>query len=292
VASSEEIAPDAQFEEFSRRRWAATATGTLRGPAIGPVTADELAEVYQPVADWVAGRLPTRGGGSGCLVSITGSVAVGKSISANALRSRLEAGHGTTVALIATDSFLYPNAVLAERGLLGRKGFPETFDRAKLAEALDAIRDGQAEVAIPVYSHQAYDIVTGEHQLIRRSAVVILDGIYPLSPGHRTEPIGVPGSPRCDLSIYVDAAEADIAAWFTARLLRLVAEAPPDIDGLFGRLAALSPAELDAIAAATWTHVNLVNLRQHILPTRAQADLVLWKGSDHRVQRVLVRRDF
>jgi type I pantothenate kinase len=291
VTSSPAIGPDARFEEFDRRRWAARATGTFGRPGVGPVSADELAEVYLPLADWLAGRLQARGGRAPYLVSVTGSVAVGKSASAIALQSQLEERPGTTVALLPTDSFLYPNAVLAERGLLERKGFPETFDGAGLAAAVEAIRAGQPEVAVPVYSHEAYDIVAGEHQLIRRPQVVILDGIYPLLPDPRTGGAKPTRSARCDLSIYVDAQEADIATWFTARLLRLVATTPTDAPSLYGRLAGLSPADLEHIADAAWTHLNLVNLRQHILPTRAEADLILWKDSDHRVQRVLERRN-
>jgi type I pantothenate kinase len=289
MTSSEVIEPATRFEEFTRRRWAATASGSVGRRPIGPVPADELAEVYLPLAEWVADRISAGDGRPPFLVSITGSVAVGKSASALVLQSLLEARTGTTVALIPTDSFLYPNAVLEDRGLLARKGFPETFDREAMAETLVALGRGQAEVAIPIYSHQAYDILAGQHHRVRRPTVVILDGIYPLVPGHR--PGGRAASPGCDLSIYVDAAEEDIAAWFTARLVRLVDEAPAGTDGLFGRLAALTPSELDEVAAATWTGVNLANLRQHILPTRAWADLILWKGADHRVQRVLVRRE-
>jgi type I pantothenate kinase len=226
------------------------------------------------------------------IIGIAGSVAVGKSTTAGVLQALLR---GTpdrpSVDLLVTDGFLYPNAVLEARGLMARKGFPESYDQTKLIAALGAIRAGEPEVQTPVYSHLWYDIVPGETQVIRRPDVVIVEGLNVLqvnAEGPSPEPMVA--SDFFDFSIYVDAAEDDIARWFTQRLCALWSRAGRDPDSYFHSMARFSESEAAAIAAQVWSEINLVNLRDNVAPTRGRAHLILEKDGDHRVRRVLLRR--
>jgi type I pantothenate kinase len=172
-----------------------------------------------------------------------------------------------------------------------RKGFPESYDQRTLMAALAAIRAGEAEVATPVYSHLSYDIVPGQVHVLRRPDMVIVEGLNVLQLNTKDAPPGhaVP-SDFFDFSIFVDAAEDDIARWFTDRLLALRSTVLQEPDAYFHRFASLPDDELVAIAGLIWAEINLVNLRQNVAPTRGRADLILQKDADHHVARVLLRR--
>ena len=221
-------------------------------------------------------------------IAIAGSVAVGKSTTARVLRtliSRWPARPHTE--LVTTDNFLYPNAVLAERGLTDRKGFPESYDRRALLRFVQQVRAGVPEVTAPVYSHLAYDILPGQRQSVRRPDVLILEGLNVLQPA----PAGALAvADFIDFSIYVDARTDDIKQWFLARLRALRDTAFTDPRSPFRQLAKVSLAEVDAFGAEVWKTINEVNLVENIQPTRARATLVLHKDAGHAVTRVGLRR--
>jgi type I pantothenate kinase len=203
---------------------------------------------------------------------------VGKSTFASAIATSLS-GDGLVVEIVSTDGFLFPNATLAARGLVMHKGFPESYDVVALTAALDALRAGAAEVPVPVYSHETYDIVPGASRAVGRSDVVLLEGLNALGAARD----------RLDVAVYLDADEQDVEDWFVARFVTLVAEAEGDPGSFYASMVDMPPAELDALARSTWRAINLVNLREHIAPTRALADLVVVKGADHQVRDVQVR---
>jgi type I pantothenate kinase len=224
------------------------------------------------------------------VIGIAGSVAVGKSTFARVLRTMLTRVPGEPrVDLVATDGFLFPNHILEARGLLGRKGFPESYDVRRLVVFLEAIRAGHASVRAPVYSHQAYDIVPGEAQIVDRPDVVILEGLNVLQPAEAARRVRIVVSAFFDFSIYIDADEDDIESWYVARFLALRQTVFRDPRAYFHRYAALSDDQARATAREIWRTINGVNLRQNIAPTRERAHLRLEKGPDHAVRRVRLR---
>jgi type I pantothenate kinase len=226
------------------------------------------------------------------VIGIAGSVAVGKSTFARILRALLARwSDHTRVDLVTTDGFLHPNRVLDQRGLLGRKGFPESYDVRKLIQFMADVKEGRGAVHAPVYSHQAYDIVAGEFQVVDRPDIVIVEGLNVLQAGAGT---GRPGrvfvSDFFDFSVYVDADEAAIERWYVARFLTLRETVFRDPRSYFHRYASLDEAEATDTAREIWRTINGVNLRENIQPTRERARLVLEKGGDHAVRRVRLRR--
>jgi type I pantothenate kinase len=306
---------DAGFEVFTRQRWAALVRrsgGALSNDEVrnlagigDPISVQEVVDVYLPLAELLALIADTRhlaqrriGAFLGedrdrvpFIIGIAGGVAVGKSTTARLLQALLGNGdEHPSVELLTTDGFLFPNAALEARGLMGRKGFPESYDLRRLIDALSAIRAGVAEVVTPVYSHLSYDIVPDEVQIIRQPDILIVEGLNVLQVSTRgASPAPVVVSDFFDVSIYVDAAEIDVAVWFTERLLALrsVLNEP---GSFFHRFSSLSDEEVLALAEQVWNQVNLVNLQENIAPTRSRAHLILEKGSDHLVKRVLLRR--
>ena len=267
---------------------------SVDGDAVDP---EEMADVYLPLARWIEDRVAGRERPSrrvartAAVIGITGSVAVGKSTIARVLTQLLGRGPGRpAVELLTTDGFLYPNRVLQERGLLDRKGFPETYDHRALVAVLEAVRSGRPEVGVPVYSHQTYDVVPGAVQWIRAPDLLVVEGLTVLQGGSGGGCRGAPGPESLiDLALYVDAAETDLARWLTDRLLALRASGAGASSDFLRWLSSLSETEARRLAASAWSEVNLVNLREHVAPTRIRADLILEKGADHRVRRVLVR---
>lgn len=227
------------------------------------------------------------------VIGISGSVAVGKSTTARVLRELLARWPETPrVQLVTTDGFLHPNAELERRGLMERKGFPESYDRRALLRFLAAIKAGRPEVRAPVYSHLTYDIVPGEHVVVRRPDVLIVEGLNVLQPA-RASAVGESSlavSDFFDFSIYVDARAGDIRQWYVDRFLSLRETAFAQPESYFHRFASLSDAEAVTTAEGIWDAINAPNLEQNILPTRGRATLVLRKGSDHAVERVRLRK--
>ncbi|MGY1812385.1 type I pantothenate kinase [Blastococcus sp. SYSU D00820] len=227
------------------------------------------------------------------VIAVAGSVAVGKSTTARLLQTLLAAGPGSPrVDLVTTDGFLFPNEVLEARGLLGRKGFPESYDRRALIRFLADVKSGRGEVSAPMYSHQSYDIVPGSVQVVDRPDILVLEGLNVLQAGRRSDGRApeVFLSDFFDFSVYVDAAEADIQQWYVERFLALRRTAFADSSAYFHRFAGLSDDEARATALDIWRGVNGPNLRSNIAPTRSRARAVLQKSADHSVRRVLLRK--
>lgn len=305
----------APYAVFGRAEWAALRASTpltlsadelqtLRS-ANEQVSLDEVADVYLPlsrllnlhvaarrnlnrVTDAFLGR-PT--GRPPYVVAVAGSVAVGKSTFARVLQAILSRWPDhPRVALVTTDGFLHPNRYLEERGLMGRKGFPESYDRRRMVGFLAEIKSGAPEVSAPVYSHLAYDIVPDEVQRVVRPDIVVFEGLNVLQPGAggRTDP--VVASDFFDFSIYLDADEADIKAWYQARFELLQRTAFQKPDSYFRRYRDLDPAAARQVSGRIWDEINGLNLRENILPTRERARVVLRKGPDHAIREVWLRQ--
>jgi type I pantothenate kinase len=317
--------PSAPFMSFDREQWASLRASTplplgeeelhaLRG-LNEPISLEEVTDVFLPlsrlvnlyvtaarallqVTDTFLGR-PSLS--PPFVVAIAGSVSAGKSTIARVLRALLARWPDhPRVELVTTDGFLYPNAVLDARGLLRRKGFPESYDVARLLRFLADVKAGRPEVEAPVYSHLTYDVVPDEHVLVRRPDILIVEGINVLQAPGATGPRddGADGAwrPRVvvsdyfDFSIYVDAAEPSLRRWYVERFLKLRDTAFRRPESYFHRYASLSEAEAVETAVRIWEEINYVNLTQNIEGTRDRATLVLRKGPDHLVEEVRLKR--
>ncbi|MET8142923.1 type I pantothenate kinase [Sphaerisporangium sp. NPDC005288] len=222
------------------------------------------------------------------ILGIAGSVAVGKSTTARLLHTLLARWpEHPRVDLITTDSFLYPNAVLEERGIPHRKGFPESYDRRALVRFVADVKAGVPEVHAPVYSHLEYDIVPGAAQAVRRPDILIVEGLNVLQPA---PPTALAVNDFFDFSIYVDARVEDIRSWYLDRFHQLRRTAFADPKSYFAYLADLSEQDATRFAKDVWRDVNERNLIENIAPTRGRAGLVLHKGADHSVRRIQLRR--
>jgi type I pantothenate kinase len=193
------------------------------------------------------------------------------------------------VELVTTDGFLHPNAELERRGILERKGFPESYDTAALVEFIRAIKSGEPEVSAPVYSHLRYDVQVDERVIVRQPDVLIVEGLNVLQTGTAAGD-AVFVSDFFDFALYLDAEEGDIRRWYLERFRALRSTAFADPASYFHRYASLSDAEADATAGRIWDEINGPNLIENILPTRSRADLILRKGPDHLVDHVRLRR--
>jgi type I pantothenate kinase len=267
-----------------------------------PIQLSEVEDIYLPLSRLLrlyfeasAGLRETVGSFLGeeirpapFVIAVAGSVAVGKSTVSRVLRTLISQWPTRPrTELVTTDNFLYSTAELERRGLTGRKGFPESYDRRALVRFVQQVRAGASEVTAPVYSHLAYDIVPGQRQLVRQPDVLILEGINVLQPA----PAGVLAlADFFDFSVYVDARPDHIRQWYLNRLHKLRETAFTDPRSPFHRLAEANDAEVHAFGSNIWATVNGVNLVENIQPTRARASLVLHKGPDHTVSRVRLRR--
>ena len=305
------------YMTFSRAEWAALRADeplTLTEDDLNrlrslndPISLDEVVHIYLPITRllslYVAATqqlysaahtfLGTRDGATPFIIGIAGSVAVGKSTTARLLRALLARWPNTPrVELVTTDGFLLPNAVLKEEGLMERKGFPESYDLPALLAFLTDIKAGKREVEAPIYSHLSYDIVPGETVKIARPDILIVEGLNVLQTSRlpkdgRAVPFV---SDFFDFSIYIDADEPVLRQWYLERFLRLRETAFRDPQSYFHRYASITDDEAVSFAEGLWSRINLVNLRENILPTRPRAQLILRKGKHHKIEQVSLRR--
>jgi type I pantothenate kinase len=227
------------------------------------------------------------------VIGIAGSVAVGKSTFARTLQALLARWPDhPSVALVTTDGFLYPNATLLERGLMKRKGFPESYDRRRMIEFLADIKAGKSHVEAPVYSHQGYDIVPGERAVVENADIVIFEGLNVLQTGTleggRSPSIIV--SDFFDFSLYLDADEDFIKRWYVERFLRLQRTVFQNPTSYFHHYKDLDEAQAREVALGIWRDINGQNLRENILPSRERANVVLRKCDDHSIGEVWLRQ--
>ncbi len=304
------------YIDFTRAEWArlradtpltldATDLEQLRG--LGErIDLDEVAEVYLPLSRllnlYVSATQELHGATRTFLgnhaakvpyvIAVAGSVAVGKSTTSRILQALLSRWPDhPRVDLVTTDGFLYPNHVLAERGLMERKGFPESYDVRRLVRFMADLKSGHEEVRAPLYSHLTYDILPDEELVIHRPDILILEGLNVLQTG-RPEAGGphVFVSDFFDFSIYIDADEADVRGWYVDRFLMLRSTAFRDPASYFHRYADLTPDDAVEIATGIWERINGANLRENIDPTKTRARLVLEKARDHAVRTVRLRK--
>ena len=270
--------------------------GALPGPACygnggthATVTDANLVLGYLDPARFLGGRT-TR---VPFIIGVAGSVAVGKSTTARVLRALLArwADH-PRVDLVTTDGFLLPNAELERRGILNRKGFPESFDTAKLLNFLNTVKSGGAEAAAPVYSHFNYDVMPDQQIIVRQPDILIVEGLNVLQPARPArEGMAVPFvSDFFDFSIYIDADPKVIEDWYTTRFMKLRDTAFRDPNAYFHRYATLSEEAARARALEIWRTINLKNLDENIKPTRLRARLILRKQRDHRIESIALRK--
>lgn len=225
------------------------------------------------------------------IIGIAGSVAVGKSTTARLVRALLARWpNHPKVELITTDGFLYPNRVLEARGIMNRKGFPESYDVRKLLRFLQDVKSGMPEVSAPVYSHLTYDILPDEKHVVRQPDILIVEGLNVLQTHTNEKQTQLFVSDFFDFSIYVDAPEKDIRQWYVDRFETLRRTAFKKPESYFRRFADLSPEEAVDMATSIWSSINAVNLVENISPTRHRADLILTKGKEHVVQNVYLRK--
>ena len=222
------------------------------------------------------------------VIGIAGSVAVGKSTSARILQALLTHWpEHPRVELITTDGFLYPNATLEARGIMNRKGFPESYDTRLLLQFLRNVKAGNAEVSAPVYSHIFYDIIEGEIEVVRQPDILIIEGLNVLQVGSEASEFV---SDYFDFSIYIDADESDIENWYVERFLALRQTVFKNPESFFAHFVNLSEVEAVDVARNIWREINGRNLHDNIAPTRLRASLVLHKQADHRISDVHLRK--
>ncbi|MCG8347399.1 MAG: type I pantothenate kinase [Chloroflexales bacterium] len=227
------------------------------------------------------------------VIGIAGSVAVGKSTTARILQALLAHGPDQPrVDLVTTDGFLFPNAVLEARGLMHRKGFPESYNVRRLIRFMADIKSGRPGLAAPLYSHLYYDIMPDEFQIVDRPDILIIEGLNVLQRGSRSSKRSsrIFVSDFFDFSIYVDADEKHLQEWYIARFLRLRETAFRNSASYFHRYASLSVEEAITVGRRIWQDINAINLRLNIEPTRERARLILEKGANHSLQRIRLRK--
>lgn len=300
------------YMEFDREAWAA-----LRDHTPLPLTLDEFERlkglndqipfeeaerIYHPITRLInlhvaasqqlyrssAAFTGNREAKTPFIIGIAGSVAVGKSTAARLLQLLLSRWtNHRNVDLVTTDGFLHPNRILQERGLMKRKGFPESYDIRRLLQFLTKVKAGEPEVNAPVYSHLVYDVIPDREQVVRNPDILIVEGINVLQVNKEAR---VFVSDFFDFSIYLDADVRDIEAWYIERFRMLRDSAFRDPRSYFHRYATLTEEESVRTATQIWNEINAVNLRENILPSKGRARLVLQKGANHEIRKVLLRK--
>jgi type I pantothenate kinase len=309
-----EISP---YRVFSREEWAARRDGTPMTLTPGEIvhlqalndklSMKEVEEIYLPISRLLAlyveaaqqlfgGMQKFLGASDGkmpYIIGVAGSVAVGKSTTARVLQALLARWPNVPkVSLLTTDGFLFPNAVLEKEGLMEKKGFPESYDLPALLRFLNDIKAGKRKVRAPVYSHVSYDVIPGETIEVDRPDILIVEGLNVLQTGRPPKDgKAIPYvSDFFDFSVYIDADETVLERWYVERFRALRSTAFRDPLSYFHRYSQVSDDEAEKIALSIWSRINLVNLRENILPTRQRASLILRKGADHRVESVALRK--
>ena len=222
------------------------------------------------------------------IIGIAGSVAVGKSTLARLLQTILAQFYkDQQVDLITTDGFLYPNEILEEKGIMNRKGFPESYDMHRLITFMGDVKSGKAKVQVPKYSHNIYDIVPGQFQMIDQPDILIVEGINTLQlPANEK----IYASDFFDFSFYVDAEPENVEKWYLQRFGILVDTAFKDPTNYYNRFSDIDRVEAFDFAQNVWKEVNLRNLVDYILPTRFRADAIRHKTTDHYIDQILLRK--
>ncbi|WP_420102118.1 type I pantothenate kinase [Bosea sp. (in: a-proteobacteria)] len=306
------------YRVFSRDEWAhlrADAPLTLSAEDLtklqsinDPISLDEIVAIYLPLSRLLSLYVAATQGLFKAtqrflmaeaevkvpyIIGVAGSVAVGKSTTARVLKALLSRWPNTPkVELVTTDGFLMPNAELERRGLMQRKGFPESYDGSSILRFLSDIKAGKPTVTAPVYSHLVYDVVPGETVTVERPDILILEGLNVLQPSRMPKDGTVIPfvSDYFDFSVYLDADENDLHRWYVNRFMTLRQTAFRDPRSFFRKYAEIAETEALSIAEKLWTGINLPNLQENILPTRQRASLILTKGASHRIQQVALRR--
>ena len=314
-AGARSVPPElSPYRRFNRAEWASLRADTpltltvddlVKLQSINdPISVEEVVAIYLPLsrllALYVAAAqglfkatqrfLGAEDGKMPYIIGVAGSVAVGKSTTARVLRALLSRWpHTPKVDLVTTDGFLYPNAVLQRNELMDKKGFPESYDGAALIRFLSDVKAGRRNVSAPLYSHLEYDVLAGDGLSVDRPDILIVEGLNVLLPnrlGNESPFV----SDFFDFSIYLHAAERDLERWYVTRFMRLRQTAFRDPRSFFRRYVELADADAEAVARDIWRRINLRNLRENILPTKARASLVLTKGFRHRIEEVALRK--
>jgi len=305
------------YLQFDRKQWAAlrdsvpmtlTEAEITRLKGINEdLSLDEVVEIYLPLSRllnfYISSDLRrqavleqflgTRGERIPYVISIAGSVAVGKSTTARVLQALLSRWpEHRRVELITTDGFLHPNAVLKERNLMKKKGFPQSYDMHRLVKFVSDIKSGVPNVTAPVYSHLFYDVIPDGDKTVAQPDILILEGLNVLQSGmdYPHDPHHVFVSDFVDFSIYVDAPEELLQDWYINRFLKFRESAFTDPDSYFHNYAKLSKDEAINVATQLWNEINLLNLNQNILPTRDRASLIMTKLANHAIDNVKLRK--
>ena len=307
----QELSP---YRHFTRSEWAALRADTPLTLTIedleklqsmnDPISVDEVIAIYLPLsrllALYVAATqglfkatqrfLGAEDGKMPYIIGIAGSVAVGKSTTARVLKALLSRWTNTPkVELITTDGFLHPNSVLEREGIMDRKGFPESYDGTSLLRFLSEIKAGKRNVEAPVYSHLVYDVMPGKSVVVDRPDILIVEGLNVLLPNKPGKDIPFV-SDFFDFSVYLDAPDDDLERWYVARFMKLRETAFRDPRSYFRKYADLNDEDAEHTARDIWRRINLRNLHENILPTRARASLVLTKGQNHKIEKVALRQ--